>query len=526
MAIIGKNVIENLTTAMYEDIKIIYREYIQNSADSIDIAIKQGLITEKEATIEIFIDSENDKISIEDNGIGIQKDNFIQIMSSIADSTKDKDSDKGFRGIGRLGGISCCNILKFSCTVKGENILSECIWDAKYIKEVLNDKDNKILAAELVDKATKFTTCSTDINSHFFKVELIGIEKSSRELLDKENVRKYLQMVAPVPYSNRFLFTEKIKNYAKDNKFAIDEYHVLINGEHLQKPYHTFFYEGSEKDKKAYDELEDVQFKIFYDNNDKVLAWMWYGVSGYMKQIPVINEMRGIRLRKSNIQIGDETTLTSHKFFKEPRGSLYFIGEIFCVHNDLIPNARRDYFNLNDTCRIFEQQVKNITYDYFNKLYHEANDYKNALKKQIDYNKEINDIKLQYKNGLFINKEQEIKVKENLKQLEEQAETGIKKNEEREKKFANDKTMLTSFKAIKKRLGNENLTKRTLHPTENLIENDEQTQLGNKRFLTQSLSKLKKEEQKLVSKIYAIINECLPPDMAKSVIDKIQESLK
>lgn len=31
MAIIGKNVIENLTTAMYEDLKIIYREYIQNS---------------------------------------------------------------------------------------------------------------------------------------------------------------------------------------------------------------------------------------------------------------------------------------------------------------------------------------------------------------------------------------------------------------------------------------------------------------------------------------------------------------
>ena len=40
MAIIGKNVIENLTTAMYEDLRIIYREYIQNSADSIDKAIQ------------------------------------------------------------------------------------------------------------------------------------------------------------------------------------------------------------------------------------------------------------------------------------------------------------------------------------------------------------------------------------------------------------------------------------------------------------------------------------------------------
>ena len=51
MAIIGKNVIENLTTAMYEDLRIIYREYIQNSADSIDKAIQQGLLGPGEARV-------------------------------------------------------------------------------------------------------------------------------------------------------------------------------------------------------------------------------------------------------------------------------------------------------------------------------------------------------------------------------------------------------------------------------------------------------------------------------------------
>lgn len=44
MAFIGKNVIENLTTAMYEDLRIIYREYIQNSADAIDKAVRDGII--------------------------------------------------------------------------------------------------------------------------------------------------------------------------------------------------------------------------------------------------------------------------------------------------------------------------------------------------------------------------------------------------------------------------------------------------------------------------------------------------
>ena len=110
MAIIGKNVIENLTTAMYEDLRIIYREYIQNSADSIDKAIQRGLLSPGEARIEIEIDADKRYVSVRDNGIGIAAADFVRTMSSIADSTKDRTEDKGFRGIGRLGGISSCKV--------------------------------------------------------------------------------------------------------------------------------------------------------------------------------------------------------------------------------------------------------------------------------------------------------------------------------------------------------------------------------------------------------------------------------
>ena len=69
MAIIGKNVIENLTTAMYEDLKIIYREYIQNSADSIDHAVKEKIIEARDARIEINIEANNlfEKLDFETN---------------------------------------------------------------------------------------------------------------------------------------------------------------------------------------------------------------------------------------------------------------------------------------------------------------------------------------------------------------------------------------------------------------------------------------------------------------------------
>ena len=102
MAYIGKNVIENLTTAMYENLKIIFREYIQNSADAIDKAMAAGILQAKDAEIHINIEPQKRKITVDDNGYGIPKADFKRIMESIADSQKRVNNNKGFRGIGRL----------------------------------------------------------------------------------------------------------------------------------------------------------------------------------------------------------------------------------------------------------------------------------------------------------------------------------------------------------------------------------------------------------------------------------------
>lgn len=44
MAKIGKNILENLTTGMYSDSKVAYREYVQNACDQIDKAIDSGIV--------------------------------------------------------------------------------------------------------------------------------------------------------------------------------------------------------------------------------------------------------------------------------------------------------------------------------------------------------------------------------------------------------------------------------------------------------------------------------------------------
>ena len=55
---VGRFTLESLTTGMYSDPKIVYREYFQNSVDSIENAVSAGIIKQEEAYIKIFIDAE------------------------------------------------------------------------------------------------------------------------------------------------------------------------------------------------------------------------------------------------------------------------------------------------------------------------------------------------------------------------------------------------------------------------------------------------------------------------------------
>ena len=532
MAIIGKNVIENLTTAMYEDLKIIYREYIQNSADSIDHAKAEKIIEDNDARIEIDINPNKRYIHILDNGTGIKADAFEKTMSSIADSKKDRESDKGFRGIGRLGGISSCNKLVFKCSAYNEPIQSCFTWDAKKVKEILANDDFNPTASELVDAVTSYSTEPAQPEEHFFSVELIDVDKSAGELLDAENVIKYLQAVAPVPYHSAFYLSAKIREYAKQHDFYIDTYNIYVNGEQLFKNYTEKFYEPyNNKRKKAYDKLIDLKFEILKDNHDKVLAWMWYGISNFEKAIPVINQMRGIRLRKGNIQIGDEQTFTSHGFYKESRGAQYFVGEVFAVHPDLIPNARRDYFNLNNTCRTFEEKLRPLLYDKFYQLYHRANDSKNAFKRMQEYE----DAKSQYEekeiNNEFISSDERQNEEKKLKEKEKQAREAKRKLDSWKEKYKNDDVLSKIYESQDEKY-------KTISSSNTKVKNNG-SKVGNSRtkstesrkkkrdaYLTSDLTQYSKKEQKLISHIYTILKEILPPDLAEPTVAIIQEKLK
>lgn len=519
---VGKNFLENLTVAMYENSFTVYREFIQNSADSIDKAISTGLMNKEDAVIDIHIEYNKRRISVYDNAMGIPMRYFKKIMTDVADSEKDRNTEKGFRGIGRLAGLGYCDTLIFRTSAKGENKESIITWDGVKLKEVVADPMQHPTSDQLIEMVTDIQYVDAKEEEHFFEVVMNDVIFESDDLLDQEQVINYLQIVAPVPYANYFIFSSKIYEYAKAQGFKIDEYTILVNGNPLFKPYKTKLYEGTEGSKKEYDEIHDVEFKSFLGSDGKPMAWMWYGIAKYEKYIPVVNTMRCIRLRKENIQIGDEDTLGYAKgYFKEPRGNGYFIGELYVVDNNLIPNARRDYFNPTPALKSFEQVVHDFFYSDLYDLYHYASKVRSAQKSLTNFEEKEKEFEEKVKNAEFVDGQEKEQAKKEIEESREKVAKAKRELENRRKDAASNEILGKVFSEIEKTYKPDERKETGKQQKENVPEDTEK----NNKYLTQSLSKFGKKEQKLIARIYVIIKSMLPKDMAEMVVKKIQEEL-
>lgn len=515
MAVFGKNILENLTTGMYSDSRVMYREYIQNSCDAIDAAINAGILARKDASIDISIDSEKKEIRIRDNGIGIREEDFKRVLSDIANSDKKRAVDKGFRGIGRLCGLAYCNELQFISSAKGEETASVMTWNAFKMRTMLNDTA-KHTADEVLDAIMQTSQRFAQVDEHFFEVIMKGI--TSPDLLNEDLIRDYLSFEVPVPYPNKFMFNSLIYQHAEKLGFKIDEYNVFVNDEQIFKGYTTRIYSGG----KIHDEIKAVEFQDFYDENENLIAWMWFGLSSLNGQMKAVgNNQRGLRLRKGNIQIGGAGTL--RRLFKDPRGNEYFIGEVFAVHPDLIPNARRDYFNENSIRDTFESKLRQF-FDYLWKLCNIASDERSAYRAIEDYRKALITYNEKVEKGFSgdVDRETMQNALEEKRQKAEKAQRVLLKSMN-----TNEDPIIYRVKSIVASVEVRN-NKEPLEPLPTIPKETERLEGGKKQkpvFITDELSQYPRETRRVVGRIYDLINQ-FAPDIAQDLIAKIHTALK
>ncbi|MGI8641911.1 MAG: ATP-binding protein [Pyrinomonadaceae bacterium] len=514
--VIGKYVIENLTVGMYDDARCVYREYIQNSADSLDKAIAENMVEKNNAYIHIRINENRRTISFEDNGTGISQKDFVEKLQNVAQSDKEIGKEKGFRGIGRLGGLAYCEELTFETSFKGEAVKSIMIWDAKRLKEIVTDRTQKEEAVEVISSITEFKNEPEEADKHYFKVTMSGV--TSEELLNESEIKNYLKMIAPLPFDSHFIFRTKIYDELQKENLSIDEYNIYVNNEQLYKGYTTEFYGETNGKRNKIGEIKDVLFFKAHDRQENLLYWCWHSISNVQnRQLEKVNKSRGLRLRKSNIQIGDENRL-EELFGKNPsdtRFQFYVVGEVYALHPDLIPNGRRDDFEDGETYRVFKEKLKPICAD-IKKLANQASDLASAQRRISKYEEGLKEFEQRQDKG-FISQEEQLQLIQGLQTQKKNAEDG-KKTIEKVSRTINQQSGETPLAKIFSEVVRNDAPK--IKEIKNLSLTDKPLYRADK------LDKLSKTERELLKRIFVVIKNVLPSELSENLIQKLEEEFK
>lgn len=339
---------------------------------------------------------------------------------------------------------------------------------------------------------------ANETDAHYFIVELENINKENTALLDNySDVKDYLLYTVPLPYSITFdPFTAEIYAHVQELGLRIDEYNISLNDEQLFKPY-TSTYHTSKGD----DRISRLEFHDIRDKNGNLTAWMWFGVSSFIASIDRNYLMRGIRIRKGNIQIGD--TLTMQRFFKEERGNNYFIGELFCVSDGLIPNSQRDYFNENPERAEFDSAMREYGIEFLHNVYYKGSTLNNLYRDIKQSERTATDIQYRINHGYYKDAESREKANAELRQAETERES-------EQKKF--DK-ISASCDILHTVAGNIQIRDKQL------------LQMGGGSLKhSKPKPKYTQNEQKLIRKVFDIIDAELG-NLAPSVVKKIREGL-
>lgn len=373
--VIGIDLLKMLMLQLYSNPRCIYREYIQNALDSINEAVKIGVLKQvKDGRVSISIT--RDDVVIEDNGTGIRSDKAVKFLTDIANSFKDGVDTAGLYGVGRLSGGGYCEILEFETTYNGEDVATIVSIDTKILRQLIEKKSIEVSAEDAMREICSTQTIPAKTEEHKFIVRLKRVINSRDILLDVDEIKNYITEYAPIDYS--VLFNSLINScpqteFVKRHK-NIDKIRVSLNDySDIEKGYGV-------KVVGTDDSIEKIRyFELPEHPKYGSLGWGWYAVTEFSVQI---NEEKdnsvGIRLRKHNISL-DKNILNS--CFKESRGNKYFYGEIFITNDNIVPDSGRQGLAAGEEADALMAEIKRYFANTLRQVYYRANKLKTALNK-------------------------------------------------------------------------------------------------------------------------------------------------
>jgi molecular chaperone HtpG len=346
-------VIDSLTAGMYNNPLMVLREYVQNAADAIDEAILNHLLRPEDGRVCVTLDGRARTLEVEDNGVGVRADKVDAVLCGVGHSSKRPAERRGFRGIGRLGGVGYCDLVRFETRSSANEPVTVVEWDCRRLRRLLAE-GLSTPAEDALDEAVtrEVRRALPDDKEHFFRVTMENVHAFHADaLMSVRAASSYLSRVAPVPFDgSEFPFADAVNEHLSQvDGYAA--YPVFVNGARIYRPHKAAFLVSANQG----DSIQALEFFDVHGRGGIGIGRGWYARTSFRSSIPRAVGMRGVRVYQGNVEVGDEHYLRD--FFSESRFATWHIGQI---HLGLAvkPNARRDGFEQSPDHEAFLEQAR------------------------------------------------------------------------------------------------------------------------------------------------------------------------
>jgi len=351
-SIVGGDILRLITAGMYDNPLVLFREYLQNAADSIASSGRGG------GSVQIDIDPVEARLTITDDGPGLKPAEAVNRLIPIGNSVKNPAVDRGLRGIGRLSSLAFADEVHFTTRTDSSDPVTRVSWSGRALRDP---------RLQELDAATAIKECTSvhslpegDWPDQFFQVTVERVTRhAASTLLNRDAVRSYIAEVCPVPISPAFPLASQVTDFLSEytSHFVLD---VRIDAEVLPvaRPFGNAL-PLTDTYAAPFERLETRLIPRLDDGEPAAVLWLAH--TPYVGSIPRHLGVRGLRVRSGNIQVGSDDVFS--RLFQETRFNGWCVGEIHITDSRIVPNGRRDYFESSPHLRNLENHIGAIAHE-------------------------------------------------------------------------------------------------------------------------------------------------------------------
>ena len=403
--IVGGDILRLITAGMYDNPLVIFREYLQNAADSI---ASRG---QSSGSVHIDIDPLESRLTITDDGPGLSHAEAVSRLVPIGNSTKNPAVDRGLRGIGRLSSLAFAESVHFTTRACSSDPVTRVSWSGRTLRD---PRLQQLDAATAIEECTTVQTIADgDWPDQFFQVTVDQVTRhAASALLNREAVRRFITEVCPVPLAPSFPLAAQVTDFLSEHtRYLVLD--VKLDGDELpiERPFEQAI-PLTDSYSATYERLEKRLIPRLDD--DQPAAILWLAHTPYAGSIPRHLGVRGLRARAGNIQVGSDDVF-GH-LFHETRFNGWCVGEVHMTDSRIVPNGRRDYFEPGPHLRNLENHLGAIAHEISARC-RRASSHRNRLRQTEIAIREANSARVLARSGYLLPEDAAVLLERSREQL-------------------------------------------------------------------------------------------------------------